>query len=201
MKVGYYFKRLLVKLHGSYTLNSVIDKRAKVGPMSQVVNSTFEKYAYCGYRCKIINTTIGRFCSIADNVVIGGATHPLHWVSTSPAFYFGRDRLDKQLAKNTFNYEEHTVIEHDVWIGDGAMIKAGVTVATGAVIGMGAVVTKNIGPYEIWAGNPAKIIKKRFDDETIQKLLQSEWWNYSQEKLLTVSKSFADREAFLKEIS
>lgn len=69
-----------------------------------------------------------------------------------------------------------TVIGNDVWIGQGAFIKAGVHIGTGAVIGMGAVVTHDVEPYKIWVGNPARLIRKRFDDEMVQQLLASKWW-------------------------
>jgi chloramphenicol O-acetyltransferase type B len=76
-----------------------------------------------------------------------------------------------------------TVIGHDVWIGAEAMIMPGLQIADGAVIGARSLVTKNIGPYEIWGGNSAKLIKKRFSDEEIKKLLQIKWWNWSIEKI------------------
>lgn len=94
----------------------------------------------------------------------------MSWVSTSPIFHEGNNVLRKHFAEHRVSREENTIIGNDVWIGDNAMVKAGITVANGAVIGMGSVVTKNIGPYEIWAGNPARLIRKRFGEETIKKL-------------------------------
>ena len=77
----------------------------------------------------------------------------------------------------------------------------GINIADGAVIGSGSVVTKDIGPYEIWAGNPAKFIRKRFDDETIEKLLKSKWWDWTDEKLYAKGPDFIDVEKFIKNIS
>lgn len=113
---------------------------------------------------------IGRFCSIGRNVVIGQdpRNHPLSWVSTSPVF---STAYDSKVSPAT--------IGHDVWIGHNAVIFAGIKIGHGAVIGMNAVVTKDVPAYTIVAGNPAKQIKKRFDDETINLLLASNWWEYS----------------------
>ena len=77
------------------------------------------------------------------------------------------------------------------------MIKSGVKIADGAVIGMGSVVTKDVGAYEIWAGNPAHLIRKRFDDETISKLLESRWWNWSDDKIRLNADKYNDVNAFL----
>ena len=74
----------------------------------------------------------------------------------------------------------------------------GVTIGDGAVIGAGSIVTKDVGPYEIWAGNPARFIRKRFDDETIEKLLESQWWNWDDEKLKMYGEKFQSPEEFVK---
>lgn len=79
--------------------------------------------------------------------------------------------------------EHKCIIGHDVWIGHGAVIMPGVSIGTGAIIGSGAVVTKDVGPYEIAVGVAAKVIKKRFDEETIEKLLASEWWKWDRPTL------------------
>ena len=99
-------------------------------------------------------------------------------------------------SNNDYNPYKETVIGNDVWIGTHCLIKSGVTIADGAVIGMGSVVTKDVGPYEIWAGNPAKLIRKRFDDETIDKLLKSQWWNWDDRKIQKCADSFNSVESF-----
>ena len=84
-----------------------------------------------------------------------------------------------------------------MWIGRGAYIKEGVTIGDGAIIGMGSVVTKDVGPYEIVAGNPAKKIRNRFDEQTIEKLLTIRWWNYEIEQLEKVSDKINSIESFI----
>lgn len=80
-----------------------------------------------------------------------------------------------------------------------ALSSGGVTIGDGAVIGAGSIVTKDVGPYEIWAGNPARFIRKRFDDETIEKLLESQWWNWEDEKLSEMGMYFSNVEKFIIE--
>jgi acetyltransferase-like isoleucine patch superfamily enzyme len=148
----------------------------------------------------IINCKIGSFCSIANNVVIGGAMHPINWVSTSPVFYEGRDSVRTKFSTHKRTPDKNTVIEHDVWIGEKSMIKQGIKIGIGAVIGMGSIVTKDVEPYSIVAGNPARLIRKRFDDETINLLLESKWWNFDDEKLLTIGKNIQNPKEFIRNI-
>ena len=91
-----------------------------------------------------------------------------------------------------------TKIGHDVWVGQNVLVKQGVSIGTGAVIGMGSVVTKNVAPYTIVAGVPAREIKKRFKEDVIKQLLKSKWWGFSDEKLINYAKYFKTPEVFLK---
>lgn len=111
---------------------------------------------------------VGRFCSIGRNVVLGETprNHPLSWVSTSMAV------SHQYVAEHT-----HVVIGHDVWIGHDAVIMAGVTIGTGAVVARNAIVTKDVQPYQIVGGNPARPLRYRFDEAQREALLNSEWWN------------------------
>lgn len=200
MNIFYIWNRVLKKLQGRAINNSVIHDTSTIGAGSRIENVKMDRYSFCGYDCKIINCSIGAFCSIADNVIIGGARHPIEWVSTSPVFYSGRDSIKKKFAKFDREKDLRTVIENDVWIGDRATIKAGVHVANGAVIGMGSVVTKNIGPYEIWGGNPAKLIRKRFDEDIVNHLNESKWWESSDIELKRLSEYIKEPEEFIKQL-
>lgn len=188
LSLSYVWNRLVLKSRGKAVRNSIIQKSAKIESGSQVINSHIGKYSFCGYDCKILNCDIGHFCSLADRVVIGGARHPFEWVSTSPVFYQGRDSIKKKFYENERPEELRTSIGSDVWIGEGVYVKSGVTIGVGAVIGMGSVVTKDVQPYAIVAGNPARLIRFRFIPEVITALLQSEWWNLSDEELQKYSK-------------
>lgn len=181
------FKSLIFKLlkkgRLTYTLNSEISRSAKINAGTEIVNSKMNDYSYCGYDCKIIYAEIGKYCSIASNVVIGGANHPMEWVSTSPVFIKGRNTLGVNFSQKEFESYEKVIIGNDVWIGECVKIKSGVTIGDGAVVGMGSVITHDISPYTIVAGCPAKIIRKRFDDEKIEKLLKMKWWDWSESKI------------------
>lgn len=178
--------------------NSCISSYSKICSGCLIVNCKINKYSYVGHNSTIINSQIGSFCSIADNVIIGGASHPITWVSTSPAFTEGKNILNKNFSTHSFNASKQTNIGSDVWIGNNAIIKSGIDIGHGAIIGMGAIVTKSIPPYEIWGGNPARLIKKRFSDEISEQLLKSEWWNFPEEKLVELAPLFDDVENFIK---
>ena len=201
MKILYIWSKFLKKIRGTAIINSKIHHTSKIESGSHVVNSEMQKYSFCGYDCEIFNCKIGSFCSIANDVKIGGAMHPINWVSTSPVFYKGRDSIKQKFSNHTREVDKTTIVEHDVWIGQDVMIKQGVRIGTGSVIGMGSVVTKDVEPYTIVAGCPAKVIKKRFDDMIIRNLLESRWWELSDENLLELSKHITNPVNFIKAIN
>lgn len=189
--------KLLKKIRFAAIKNSFVHPTSKVESGSSFYNSQMEKHSFCGYDCDIQNTIIGKFCSIASNVSIGGSSHPIDWVSTSPAFYDNRDSIKQKYSKFDRAESLITNIGHDVWIGKGVLIKEGVEIGTGAVIGMGAIVTKDVAPYEIVAGNPARVIRKRFSESTIDGLLRTEWWNWSDAQLYEAAKYIRSPEYFI----
>ena len=136
------------------------------------------KYSYITSGIIYSGTKIGNFCSIAANTLIGAEAHPTNWLSTSP-FQYGKGFIVFEEFKNKVQFcnKKETIIGNDVWIGGNATILGGVTVGDGAVIGAGSVVTKDVPPYAIVVGAPAKVLKFRFDEETIEKLLKSKWWD------------------------
>lgn len=197
MTLGYIFAKLLKKLRGKAILNSSVANTSKVESGSALVNSSMADHSFCGYDCLFINVSIGRFCSIAGRVIVGGARHPMEYVSTSPVFLSHKESINHKFSRHEYGSEAHTNVGHDVWIGEGVFVKGGVTIGTGAVIGMGSVVTKDVPPYAIFAGNPARLIRYRFADDVIEGLLKSEWWLYSDEKLRASAPLFNDPRAFL----
>lgn len=125
---------------------------------------------------------IGSFCSIAEDVAIfAGGEHRTDWITTFPL----RIALGDTLAGNDGHPATKgiTKIGNDVWIGFRAIILSGVTIGDGAVIGAGAIVSKDVKPYSIVAGNPAKFIRNRFNEDQIKKMLEIEWWNWDTNKI------------------
>jgi len=124
---------------------------------------------------------IGAFCSIASGVkVFLGGEHRVDWVTTYPfnvLYETGRHLTGHPKTKGD------VIIGNDVWIGTEAMIMSGVKIGDGAVVGARSLVTQDIEPYAIYAGNPARFVRKRFDDTTIRNLLELEWWNFSDEEI------------------
>lgn len=189
-KICYYISRLINRRPAS-VYRSTISKYASIGNGAQIYKCSVGRYSYI-YNSKVVDTNVGQFCSIAEECVIGGGAHPTTWVTTSPIFYSGRNVFRKNLSQKQFNEYIHTEIGNDVWIGSKCLIKGGVKIGNGAIIGMGSVVTHDIPPYEIWAGNPAKFIRKRFDDEVITFLENFKWWELSDEKLAGICEYFDD---------
>ncbi|MGN7515412.1 MAG: CatB-related O-acetyltransferase [Allomuricauda sp.] len=127
---------------------------------------------------------IGKFCMIASDVkfIMNGANHLTDSLSTYPFSIFGNG-WEKAMEGKTFPQKGNITIGNDVWIGYNATIMAGVTIGDGAIIATNATVVKDVEPYSIVGGNPAKEIKKRFSKKTIAKLLELKWWDWDIEKI------------------
>lgn len=127
---------------------------------------------------------IGKFCMIASDVkfIMNGANHLTDSLSTYPFSIFGNG-WEKAMEGKTYPQKGNITIGNDVWIGYNATIMAGVSIGDGAIIATNSTVIKDVAPYSIVGGNPAKEIKKRFSDETIAKLLELQWWNWDIEKI------------------
>lgn len=182
-----------------------IDKLSQISKDSVLFQNVGVSDSFVGARTYIqknsiiTSVDIGRFCSIASNVTIGLADHPINMVSTSPVFYDNTQPLPFFFTsqKHSDKIVPRTTIGSDVWIGQGVMIKAGVNVGVGSVIGAGAVVVKDVKPYSVVAGVPAKHIKWRFDAQTRSQLITSNWWNYEDKKLIKLASLFPVPSQFL----
>lgn len=119
-------------------------------------------------------------------------------VSTSPVFYAGRNCLHKNFSKIPEKKNKGVEIGNDVWIGEAVFINDGVKIGTGAVIGAHSVVNKDVPPYAIVAGAPAKILRYRFDHDVIEKLLESKWWEWSENRISESAEAFCSVERFLQ---
>lgn len=153
--------------------NVKIRSNTKIGSFTYINSGTTIFYG----------TTIGRYCSIGKNNEIGPVDHPLDWLSSSPIQYNIKEHFPhyqdycKEFPQVKITRPTSTIIGNDVWIGSLVIIKRGVTIGDGAVIASGSVVTKDIPPYAIVGGVPAKVLKYRFDREIIDKLLEIKWWD------------------------
>lgn len=159
--------------------------------------------SYMGDHCHI-NADIGKFVCIGPRVVVARGNHPTSdWVSIHPAFFStakqcGMTFVDKDLFEEK---KQRVIIGNDVWIGDSVILMDGIKIGNGAVIAAGAVVTKDVEPYSVVGGVPAKIIRYRFEDRNItQRLLQIKWWDRPVEWIKDKASKFYHIEEFLQEM-
>ena len=170
-----------VSLLAIVSANSRIDKTAYIYRGVKAKRAEIGAHTYIAANTEIENAEIGKYCSIADHCRIGMSGHSLDCISTSPIFTQKINALEEcWVEKDVFEHkseDERAYIGNDVWVGSHALINGGVHVGDGAVIGVGAVVVKDVPPYAIVGGVPAKIIKYRFTPEIIDKLLEIKWWD------------------------
>ncbi|URC13083.1 CatB-related O-acetyltransferase [Flavobacterium sp. B183] len=167
-------------------------------------NSEIGDYSYVSNNSIVHNTIIGKFCSIGPNVVVGFGNHPIHQLSTSPAFYSSDCSFDIKPLNDLYLGKQTVHIGNDVWLGANVFVKNGVTIGHGAIIGAGAVVLKDIPPYAVVVGVPGSIKSYRFSENVIEKLLLSKWWDLSPKiikdnfELFTSDKIIDSLESILK---
>jgi acetyltransferase-like isoleucine patch superfamily enzyme len=200
MRLGYLYGKLIKKIvQGRCVISSRIDKSSIINGGCSIVHSEIGRYSAVGYQSELINCQVGSFCSIASNAYLGGAEHPLFWVSTSPVFQaVSHSGPQKRFALLPLPKAKTTIIGNDVWIGHRAIVKAGCVIGDGAVIGAGAVVTKDVPPYAIVGGVPAKVIKMRFSDAVINKLLEIRWWSFTEDQLRIIGPLMNDCEKLIQ---
>lgn len=173
-----------VSLFAKIDNRSRVSRKAKVYGRVQVSNSTIGDYSYVGRNSRVIHADVGKFCSIAGGTNVGMGTHTLDKISTCPIFTEARNATKHSWVDvSTENPFRRVTVGNDVWIGVRVMIMGGVTIGDGAVIGAGSIVTKDVPPYAVVVGVPAKIIRYRFSEEQIKKLLKNPWWNRTEEEL------------------
>lgn len=198
--LAYLLAKLLKKSRLSAVSQSTVHPSSKLESGTSFFASHMDKHSFCGYDCDIHSADIGRFVSIANGVVIGGGHHPMEWVGMSPVFYRGRDSVKAKFSEHDREPVRRVRIGHDVWIGRSAIVLPGADIGHGAVVGAGAVVTKSVPPYAIVAGNPARLIRYRFSEAVVQRLLASAWWDLDEDLLHALGPLIKDVEAFLNQL-
>lgn len=184
------YKETLLKhgldMGGSFDARLTWEAPVKIFHSAHLRHVVMGAYSYVAPKANIAYTSIGRYCSIGDDTLIRGSAHPTQWLTSHPFSY-------QNIFPHFVGYEppfqfngygKVTTIGHDVWIGTRALILPGVKIGNGAVIGAGAVVAKDVPDYAVVVGNPGRIVKYRFDETMIGRLLKARWWQFDLPKML-----------------
>ena len=162
-------------------------------PHTIVVNASLGLFTYVADRARVANCRIGRYCSIGPETLIGGlGRHPSRWLSSHPIFFSTK----KQTGSITFADRDYfdelpqLIVGNDVWLGARAVVLDGLNVGDGAIIGAGAVVVRDVEPYSVVGGVPAKTIRMRYDDKTVSNLLEIKWWDWPTDRLRELAHLF-----------
>jgi phosphonate metabolism protein (transferase hexapeptide repeat family) len=188
----------------SHIIQSQFGAWTSVGKQNKILESTIGDYTYTMEDVTINYAEIGKFTSIASHVCINPVQHPMervtqhHMTYRSVAYQLAEHDDDELFA---WRRTQRVTIGHDVWIGHGAIIMKGVTIGNGAVVASGAVVTKDVAPYTIVGGVPARFIRERFDAQTAMKLQGIAWWDWSRELLQERFIELNNLETFIEKYS
>lgn len=180
-------KNIKVSFFSKINFQTKLEGRNRIGRNVGLYSSKLGFGSYISKDCEFSYTLIGRYCSIGKSVKTIHGLHPtsVH-VSTHPAFFSTLNQTGFYFAKKDIFVEDKKnidgfsiVVGNDVWIGNDVRIMEGVTIGDGAIIGACALVTKDVQPYAIVVGVPARVVRYRFEEETIKKLLKLKWWDWS----------------------
>jgi len=197
LNLKYYDKEILIENNVKLNLSTIFEDHIKVYRNAEVMGSQIGRGSYIGWNGIYNNVKVGRFCSIGPFSEVIYGKHPSTMISTHPAFYSTQKQAGFTFT-NKQEFNEYSIkssgysveIGNDVWIGYGASIMEGVTIADGSIIGAKSLVTKDTEPYSINVGFPTKMVSKRFEDDQIKSLERLQWWNKDFEYIEKHKKAF-----------
>lgn len=168
------------------TEDSIFGRYVEIGQGSRIAHSQLGDYSYCDRFADIANATVGKFSNIASYVRIGATDHPMDKASQHHFHYRSDDYFED--AKRDDDWFAHrrtrrAIIGHDTWLGHGAQVRPGITIGHGAVVAGGAIVTKDVAPYMVVAGLPAKPLRARYPDRIAERMTALAWWDWTHEEL------------------
>ena len=171
----------------AWVRHSRLGAYTEVGPRTSLLETTMGDYSYVVNDGEVAYAAIGKFCSVASHVRLNPGNHPMwrasqsHFTYRASAYWPGQE--EDEAAFFDWRRSSPVAIGHDVWIGHGVVVLPGRSVGTGAVVGAGAVVARDVPPYAIAVGNPARVVRPRFAPPVAERLLELAWWDWDHERL------------------